>query len=197
MLRSSWLYLSLFFYGSSFAQDFTEPNQTNPFTGEQFESMVVSPTYYHSRFRTQYYYRYVTLYNEVEVQEVIDEYPRIKEFCHEFGNRFAAWSIKKVFTRNISSSFGLNLLGIDISVGGGFGQDVVFAFERWIIAEAGIEAIHTPMIYHTERRGITYQQTFYPKTGQSVNTRLNREEFFVDYIDPMFVAHREVTAECN
>ena len=182
---------------TAFSQDFERPDFINPFTGEEYQEMAVGPTYYHSGFRNKYYYRYITLYNENVREEVISEYPRIKEFCHESGNRFAMWSIEKIFSRNITSGVGFNLLGIDINFGTGSSREVVFAFERWIIAQEGIEAIHTPLIQYTEKRGITYQQSYYPSTGRTVNIRLNREDFLVDYLEPMFIAHREITSQCE
>lgn len=179
------------------AQNFAEPTTIDPFTGDTYQEIAVGPTFYHSGFRNKYYYRFVTLYDEHQVEEAIDEYPRIQEFCHEYGNRFASWTIEKVFSRNISTSIGFELLGLDLSFGAERSREVVFAFERWIIAVSGVEAIHTPMIRHKVRQGITYQQTFYPATGKSVNSKLSHNEFYMDYIDPIFVAHREVIGECN
>lgn len=179
------------------AQEFAEPSLVSPFSGEEYEQMIVSETYYNGRFRNNHYYRYITLYNVAVEREEMQDVPRIMEYCHESGNRVANWAVRRSYSRDISSSFGFNVLGIDVGLGADVSRRFEFSFQRWIQAVAGVKAVHIPVMSYEVLEGVTYMQTYYPNTGNTVNTRLNKEKFFVNYVNPMFEIEREVLVECE
>lgn len=186
----------LLFSAVSYAQDFQSPDLTNPFNGEEFSKVEVSDSYYFRRFRTEYYYRYVTLYNTRTEDKEFQEIPRVLEECFEASDRYAVWIIEREVQRTIQSSFGFNVLGIDLGLGGEVSRTFNFTFERFIQAQAGVRAIHIPLMRYDVHEGITYQQRYYPSSGKTQNIQLKNETFYVDMINPMFVAHREVLERC-
>lgn len=178
------------------------PNVTilkeNPFNGIQYENIKIGKTQTYSRFRTFYHWRYITVYNETSVENVIRDLPRFEENCHDDGNRVASWEFTRTFSRQISTGASFSLLGfLELDFGGGLSQEYTISITRWIQAQLGIYALHTPILKSKELRGMTYIQRYYPNEDRFENVSLANDEFLVTDINPIFRAEREIIGSCE
>ena len=175
-----------------------EIKKENPFNGIQYDYVKVGPTQLYNRFGKRYLWRYVTVYNVEQVSEPVANVPQFAENCHDQGNRVASWEFTRSYSRSISTGASFSLLGMfDIDLGGEISRSFDITITRWIQAELGVEAIHTAILKSEKRVGMTYQQFYYPATDKVVNSQLARDEFYVDYLNPIFVAQRTITGTCE
>lgn len=176
----------------------TEIKKENPFNGIQYDFIKIGKTQKYSRFRTKYYWRYITVYNEIRTEQVIKDVPRFEENCHDQGNRVASWEFTKTFSREISTGASFSLLGfIEFDLGGSLSHEFSISITRWIQAVNGIWALHTPVLKSKEMRGMTYIQRYYPNEDRFEDIAIPRDDFIVTNIDPIFSAEREIIGSCD
>ena len=176
----------------------TEIKSENPFNGIQYDHVKVGPTQHIRRFRTNFLVRYITVYNKEVVDEPVKNVFRFEENCHDQGNRIASWEFTRSYTRSIQAGASFKLLGLfDIDFGGELSRSFDITITRWIQAELGVQAIHTAILRSEKLVGMTYKQIYYPVTGKTVNEPLIQDEFFVNYVNPIFRAQRTITGTCE
>lgn len=176
----------------------TQILKENPFNGIQYEHVKVGETQTYSRFRTFYKWRYITVYNEHKVEQVMQDVPRFEELCHDQGNRVASWNFRKSISREIQMGASFTLLGfLGVDLGGSISNSFSISITRWIQAQLGVHALHTPVLKSKELRGMTYIQRYYPNTDSFENVAIANDEFLVTHLEPIFSARREIIGSCE
>lgn len=184
----------------------TKVKTYDPVNKKRYEKVVVGETYKASIFDGYDYWRYVTVYNVKTEAERVAYLPYFEEDCHDASQVMAQWDESRTFKVSLSTSVGLNKLGLNASVTMSVETGVTFSAARRIHATEGIQARHIPYKLSDRWEGVTYIQIYWKDTNELGYLRkLGGFDRFEEYPFPFeldnqnvgFRVKREVLKVCN